>query len=99
MGILTNKEANDKTAPFPLQVDVCFFCGGDLFNDKKNTGGVVFWQGYEGQIALHQGCAELFSIHLIQDARSLASIVKKRVKLTTRGKCNDKDDMIWFMKN
>lgn len=84
MGIYIKDSDNDSSAAFieELESQECFYCGGHLFDDlEHSTGGVVFWHGMTGLIALHQPCAEKIGVNLIQDARSLVSKVKRIAKL------------------
>jgi len=85
MAIYIQKDSEEK---YPVDIaeeiesQVCFYCGEHLFDDpKRSTGGVILWQGITGLIVLHQPCAEVLSIHLIQDARTLTTKVKNSAKL------------------
>jgi hypothetical protein len=86
MSAFTKEEYFDKEKSFPGEKPkTCFFCGGDLFDDsERSTGGVIYWDGYDTGIALHQPCAEHFGVHLIQDARSIVRKVKRICKINHR---------------
>ncbi|WP_139253872.1 hypothetical protein [Marinobacterium iners] len=74
----------------------CFLCGEPIFGNKSlDTGGSVIWAGVGGPISLHQGCAEILGLHLIQDARSLASMTGVRRNISP----GDPTDIncIWYV--
>jgi len=81
MGVMILEDCQDSHPLWDeLKEKTCFLCQGDLFDDlEHSTGGVVYWIGADGLIALHQSCAEHLGLNLIQDARSL---VRKTGKIT-----------------
>ena len=75
----------------------CYYCGSNLFEDsEKSIGGVVYWMGASGVIALHQPCATLLGVHFIQDARSLSSKVGCIAKISHE---QPKEETSWFVQN
>ncbi len=82
MAAYLHDEMNETDFPKDIKkTDECFFCGEQLHHGQKDIGGVIVWHGHAGFIVLHQCCAELLGMHLIQDARSLISITGKNCKL------------------
>lgn len=73
------KEYSDKYSKEGLTN--CFLCDGLLLGTDVDTGGIVYWEGFDSSIALHQPCAESFAIHLIQDSAKLQIKTKKFSKL------------------
>jgi len=67
----------------------CFLCGNSLALSELATGGVVYWSGHGGFIALHQVCAEHLGAQLIQDARTCMTASGKRIKHGSNGPEND----------
>ena len=68
-----------------IEQHTCFLCGNHLFSDtERSTGGVVFWHGATGLLVLHQPCAEILGIQIIQDARSLVTETKRIAKLSAQ---------------
>lgn len=75
----------------------CYFCGENLSGTEDDIGGLVYWHGNGNAIALHQSCSLLFSINLIQDARSLVSMTGEEIKFY-KGKKKDRKET-WYYKN
>ncbi len=98
MGAYLHQEVIEEGFPKELRkMKICFFCGEPLKDNKKDIGGIILWQGVDATIALHQCCAELLSIHLIQDSRSLVSITGMNCKLQETQKREMKH--LWHYKN
>jgi len=82
MSILVETDYEGRSHFDDIDEQVCFLCGGHLFKDTKySTGGVVHWMGSNGNIFLHQPCAERLGVNLIQDARSLVTTTKRLCKM------------------
>ena len=68
----------------------CSQCGDGLFQGERNTGGFVYWHcGTNGDIAMHQVCAEFVAMNLIQDARTLSAKTGLRVRLRPESEVTD----------
>jgi hypothetical protein len=75
-----------------------FFCGKDLEKSDNDIGGLVYWSGENNSpLALHQSCAILLAINLIQDSRSLVTKTGEEMKISANRKKDIKE--IWFFKN
>lgn len=82
MTAFTHKEFENYSNKYSGErLDNCFLCSGLLQGTDIDTGGIVFWKGFDISIALHQPCAESFAIHLIQDSAKLQIMTKKFSKL------------------
>jgi len=97
MAIFTHEEYEKLDIPSEFKPESCFLCTEKLKNSDNDIGGLVYWQGNNAPIALHQSCAVLLSIHLIQDARSLVSKTKEEIKIVGGEKRNM--SQIWFTKD
>ncbi len=62
MGVIYESQWDEFWAP---ESRVCFYC------HKEVRGAGVYWSGANGDIVLHDTCAENLAVHLIGDAKEI----------------------------
>jgi len=83
MASFTHEEFEKLEIPTEAKPEICFFCSQNIKGSSNDTGGLVYWSGNDDkQIALHQSCAILLSVKLIQDSRTLMSKTNEEIKIT-----------------
>jgi len=97
MAIIIYGNDRDMKDPVVKELFECFLCGKPLEDSDLNCGGFVYWQGDQALIAFHQPCAELFSIQLSGDARSLVERTELKIKLRPAKMVNQKG--AWYNVN
>ena len=97
MAVFTHEEYKKLEIPKEFKPQSCFFCDRPLENSDNDIGGLVYWHGNGTPLTLHQSCAILLSVHLIQDARSLVTKTGEEIQIDEGRRKNRAET--WYLKD